>query len=361
MTDAPEAAPRSRSPRAVFVALAAIVVLVGGVSLIFATRHSETTDNAYIRADMSVVASKVSGIVSDVAVIDGQHVAAGTVLARLDAEEYTARVAAAEADVEAASASVRAMEAGILRQRAETGGRTAAIDEALAQVKAADAESRRARAERLRYEELAARGLAPRQRVDLVDSTAAAADAGAERAAAALRVAGSDVRVSGQRGAEAEAQRDQAKAALAQADAALELARQNLAHATIVSPIDGVIANRRAERGEYVQPGAALMTVVPVSKLYVVANFKETQTGRMLAGQTVAVHIDALPGVKFAGRVESLAPGTGAEFGLLPFEPGSGNFTKIVQRVPVRITLAPSRDLVRLRPGLSAHVTVKTR
>jgi membrane fusion protein (multidrug efflux system) len=152
----------------------------------------------------------------------------------------------------------------------------------------------------------------------------------------------------------------QAQAGVARAGAALDLARQDDGHTVIRAPIDGVVGDRHVEPGDYVQPGTRLMVLVPMNALYVTANFKETQVARMLAGQPAVVRVDALPGVSFRGHVASIAPGSGSQFSLLPFEPGTGNFTKIVQRVPVRIALDPGQaSLDRLRPGLSTTVTVK--
>jgi membrane fusion protein (multidrug efflux system) len=154
--------------------------------------------------------------------------------------------------------------------------------------------------------------------------------------------------------------REQLLASLAKAKAALLLATQNLAHTIIRAPENGFIGDRQAQTGEFVSPGTQLLTVVPMETIYVTANFKETQTARMLIGQHARVQIDALPGKTFDGEVESFAPASGSEFSLLPFEPATGNFTRIVQRVPVRIRLYPSQDgLVRLRPGLSAEVAVQ--
>ena len=139
----------------------------------------------------------------------------------------------------------------------------------------------------------------------------------------------------------------------------MSLARQNLDHTIIRAAVEGVVGDRQAQTGEYVQPGTQLMTIVPLDKVYVVANFKESQTARMLTGQKVRVNFDALPNDTFDGTVESFAPGSGSEFSLLPFEPATGNFTRIVQRVPTRIRLSPGQaDASRLRPGLSAYVTV---
>ena len=151
-----------------------------------------------------------------------------------------------------------------------------------------------------------------------------------------------------------------ADAQSARAQAALDLARQDQAHTLIRAPIDGVVGDRQVEPGDYVQPGTRLLTIVPMRALYVTANFKETQTARMTVGQPATIKVDALPGVALKGEVDSFAPGSGSQFALLPFEPGTGNFTKIVQRVPVRIRFDSGQPgLARLRPGLSTTVKVR--
>jgi membrane fusion protein (multidrug efflux system) len=153
--------------------------------------------------------------------------------------------------------------------------------------------------------------------------------------------------------------RGQLLAVLAKTKAALSLAKQNLEHTIIRAPVSGQIGDRQAQTGEFVSPGTQLLTIVPMDTIYVTANFKETQTARMLVGQHVRLTIDALPGKTFDGDVESFAPASGSEFSLLPFEPATGNFTRIVQRVPVRVRILPGQDgHERLRPGLSADVTV---
>jgi len=156
-----------------------------------------------------------------------------------------------------------------------------------------------------------------------------------------------------------EAQLQSAEAAALKARAALDLAKQDRGHTVIVAPIDGVVGNRQVQVGDFVQPGSRLLTLVPVKSLYVVANFKETQTKAMRPGQKAQVYVDALDGDALTGTVESFAPGSGSEFSLLPFEPGTGNFTKIVQRVGVRIRLDPNQPaLALLRPGLSVTAKV---
>jgi membrane fusion protein (multidrug efflux system) len=151
----------------------------------------------------------------------------------------------------------------------------------------------------------------------------------------------------------------QARAGREKAQAALDLALQDQSHAEIRAPVAGVVGDRQAHVGDFVQPGSRLLTLVPMDRLYITANFKETQTDRMLRGQAAKVEVDALPGVTLKAHVESFAPGSGSEFALLPFEPGVGNFTKIVQRVPVRLRFDPGQpEVAKLRPGLSAKVTV---
>jgi membrane fusion protein (multidrug efflux system) len=149
------------------------------------------------------------------------------------------------------------------------------------------------------------------------------------------------------------------EADVAKAKAALAIAALNFDHATVRAPVSGIVGDRAAQVGQYVQPGTGLMRIVPMETIYVTANFKETQVARMVAGQAVRIKVDAVPGETFDGKVESFAPASGSEFALLPFEPATGNFTRIVQRLPVRIAITPDQPHAeRLRPGLSAKVTV---
>jgi membrane fusion protein (multidrug efflux system) len=194
-----------------------------------------------------------------------------------------------------------------------------------------------------------------RSQADTARAAALSASADADKMRATWAAANQQVTVVDQT-------RGQLRAALARANAALTLARQNLSHTIVRAPVDGVIGDRQVQIGEYVQPGTQLLTLVPMNTMYVVANFKETQTSRMLIGQKARITIDALNGETIDGTVESFAPGSGSEFSLLPFEPATGNFTRIVQRVPVRIRLNPNQpDVQRLRPGLSADVRVDLR
>ncbi|MBS0412260.1 MAG: HlyD family secretion protein [Proteobacteria bacterium] len=308
--------------RALAVASVAAVVALAGGLWINARRDQVSTDDAYVRADKTVISPKVRGAVEAVLVADNQPVRAGQALVRIDPTEYDLRLTGAEGDLMAAQAAAAQARAGLARLDAE---------EKLAKSQVA-----------------AAQALAgPKGPAD-----------------PALRQAFETARGQALIGAHSRAE---VAAALAQAQAAEYRARTALAAAKaeraatlVTAPADGVVGDLQAAVGALVQPGVTLMTLVRPATLYVTANFKETQTGRMLAGEAAEVRVDALPGRVFKGRVASLAPGTGSEFALLPFEPGAGNFTKIVQRVPVRIALDPGQPgMERLRAGLSAVVTVR--
>ncbi len=191
-------------------------------------------------------------------------------------------------------------------------------------------------------------------------TAAVTAQANAEHSRAEFAVSRNQAAVTQAKRLTLQANLAQAEATVASAKAALDLARQDQTNTLVRAPIDGVVGDRQVEPGDYVQPGSRLLTVVPLDALYVIANFKETQTARMVVGQDAGVEVDALPGQTLHGHVESFAPGSGSQFSLLPFEPGTGNFTKIVQRVPVRIRFDPGQAaLARLRPGLSSTVVVK--
>jgi len=350
---------RKRPPRGVLVLGAALVVGGAGYGYIHAAKGAATTDNAYVKTDVTVVAPRVRGHVTEVLVADNQPVKAGQVLVRLDPDEYAARVAAAEGDLAVADAAVAAAEAALARLSTDEAVAAAQVREAETGIRAADAEVRRARADWGRYEALLKTGYAPRRDADRVETTAVAAAAAADRTRAELAVNRSQLAATASRRGELIAAVAQARAQRAKAVAALELARQDQDHAVIRAPVDGVVGDRQANVGDYVQPGSRLLVVNPLDHLYVTANFKETQTARMLGGQAAKVKVDALPGVTLKAHVESFAPGTGSQFALLPFEPGVGNFTKIVQRVPVRLRFDPGQPEVgKLRPGLSAKVTV---
>jgi membrane fusion protein (multidrug efflux system) len=362
--EAPTAvAPERKAPfsrRTLLAVSAAVILAAGGAAYIIAPKGAETTDAAYIQADSSVVAPKVRGLVAEVLVAHNQRVRRGDPLIRIDPEEFDAKVASANADLQNAKATVASAQAALVSLAAEEQLAASNVRAARTSIRSADAQSDRAQADRERYDNLVASGAVAKRDADTYRAAAITAGADADRSRAELDVSRNQAAVTGAKRATLLAALAQAEAGVARAEAALDLARQDQDHALVRAPIDGVVGDRQVEPGDYVQPGTRLLSLVPINALYVTANFKETQTGRMLAGQPATIRVDALPGAALKGHVDSFAPGSGSQFSLLPFEPGVGNFTKIVQRVPVRIRLDPGQYGVgHLRPGLSTVVTVR--
>ncbi|HTH69149.1 MAG TPA: HlyD family secretion protein [Rhodanobacter sp.] len=358
--DVPAAPRASWSRRPMFVAVVALLVAVGGALWIAAPGRSVSTDNAYLQADSSVVAPKVRGLVADVLVQHNQRVHRGDPLLRIDAEEFDARVASATAGLQDARSSVAAAQAALAALDAEEALAASNVRAAQTSIRSSEAQQALAEADRRRFDALIASGAVARRDAEQYRTAAVTAQANAEHSRAEFAVSRDQAAVTRAKRLTLRANLAQAEAAVASAQAALDLARQDQANTLVRAPIDGVVGDRQVEPGDYVQPGTRLLTVVPLDALYVIANFKETQTARMVAGQSASVEVDALPGQTLKGRVESFAPGSGSQFSLLPFEPGTGNFTKIVQRVPVRIRFdADQAALARLRPGLSSTVTVQ--
>ncbi len=348
--------PSRRKWAATGVALAA--ALSGGL-WIAAAPSTESTDNAYMAADATVVAPKVRGLVAVIFVRDNEAVKAGQPLVQLDPEEFEAKVKGAEADLADAEAAVASAKAALISLDAEERLAGATVSESRTQIRAADAEAARADADRKRYDALLAQGAAARRDVDTYRAGAISAEQAAAKARATLAVSERSADVTTAKRASLQAELAKAEAARLHAVAALDLARQDRRNTLIRAPVDGVVGNRQARVGDYVQPGTAMLNLVPMDALYVTANFKETQTRAMRIGQPVAIAVDAL-GRSLKGHVESFAPGSGSTFSLLPFEPGTGNFTKIVQRVPVRIRFDPGQPEVQtLRPGLSVTARVQ--
>ena len=339
---------------------AAIIVALAGVTYIMSPKSRVSTDNAYLRADSSIVAPKVRGLVSEVLVGHNETVKRGQPLVRIDAEEFDAKVEAAQADLLNAEAAVASVQAELVALAAEEDLASSSIVAAQSSVRAAEAEHERAQADSARYSNLVDTGAVSRFDADRYRTLALSSAADADRFRAQVDVSRNQAAVTRAKRLSLQASTAQAQAAVARARAALSLAKQDQAHAVIYASIDGVVADRQVEQGDFVQPGTRLMTIVPLDKLYVVANFKETQTTRMVAGQMAEIEVDAFPELKLRGIVTSFAPGSGSEFSLIPFEPGTGNFTKVVQRVPVRILFDANQPaLASLRPGLSTTVTVR--
>jgi len=336
--------------RKVLVALlvsAAAAAAVGGVRYWTTGRFMVSTDDAYVKADYSSVAPKVSGYISEVLVADNQAVRSGQVLARIDDRDFRAALAQAQGDLTAADAAVRNVEAQIHMQGP-------IIEQAHAGVAADQAASGFAQQESERYATLARSGVAPRQRAQQTLAALREKDADVRRDQAGLLAAQSKLAVLATERSKAEAQRARAAAALRQAEL-------NLSYTTLAAPIDGAVGARTLRTGQFVQAGTPLMAVVPLHAAYVVANFKETQLGRVRSGQPVEIRVDGLPGVRLHGRVDSVAPASGLEFALLPPDNATGNFTKIVQRIPVKIVFDRDPPSVRLRSGMSVEPVIDTR
>jgi membrane fusion protein, multidrug efflux system len=354
----PQRMPLLRRP--LVVAAVAVAIAIGGALYIASPKRSVSTDNAYLQADSSIVAPKVRGLVAAILVQHDQQVHRGDPLVRIDPEEFDARVASASAALQNAQASVQAAQAALIALTAEEKLANSQVRAAQTTIRSSDAQKVFAEADQRRYDQLIASGAVAKRDAEQFRAAAITAQANAEHSRAEFAVSRDEASVTQVKRLTLEASLAQAEAAVASAKAAFELARQDQTNTLVRAPIDGVVGDRQVEPGDYVQPGTRLLSVVPLDRVYVIANFKETQTSRMLVGQPASVSLDALPGQMLTGRVESFAPGSGSQFSLLPFEPGTGNFTKIVQRVPVRIRFdAHQVALARLRPGLSSTVTVR--
>jgi membrane fusion protein (multidrug efflux system) len=347
------------SRRTVIASVVALAIAVGGAVWIALPPSAESTDDAYIGADATAVAPEVRGLVTDVRVKDNQTVKAGDALVTIDAEEFDSRVESARADLANAEGGVAAAHGALVSLDAEEQLASANVVAAETSIRSAAAQWTRADADRQRYATLVTGGAVARSDADRFAAAAVTAEQDSARAHANLDVTREGVKVARARRPSLLAALQIAEARVAQAKAALNLALRDQRHTIVRAPIDGVIGNRLVRVGDYIQPGSRLLTLVPLHALYVTANFKETQTARMHAGQPVAIYVDAYGGESLHGTVDSFAPGSGSSFSLLPFEPGTGNFTKIVQRVPIRINFDPDQAVVdTLRPGLSVTAKV---
>ena len=326
---------------------AGVAVAVWGAHWWTVGRFIESTDDAYVGADITAISPKVSGYITQVAVTDNQIVHAGDLLAKIDDRDYRAALQKAEGAVAAQQALLANLDANEHLQRA-------VIDQAHAGIDAAQAESVRARDDQARYRDLSSRAAVSVESAQRADAVFKTARADTEKAQAAFAAAQRQLDV-------ITTQKQQARAALMQAEAERQLAQLNLGYTTLRAPVDGSIGNRRVRLGAFVEAGSPLLAVVPSHGLWIDANFKEDQLAHMKPGQPVTIRADVLPGREFHGRLGSLAPATGAQFSVLPPENATGNFTKIVQRVPVRVLL-DERDatLGELRPGLSVTADIDT-
>ena len=311
-------------------------------------RFIESTDDAYVGGNVTPISPHISGFVAEILVTDNQRVDAGQVLVRLDDRDVRAAADHAEAILKQRTATLASLRAKYALQKS-------AIEQAAADVDAKTAQAGFAKQEAERYRALAFSNYGSRQNAERTFAQDQAARAAVTSAGAALVAANQQLTV-------LSANIEEAIAAVAQAEADLQTARLNLGYAEIRSPIEGYVGNRAAKVGAYVSQGTYLLTIVPAHGLWVDANFKEDQLARMQPGQPATIVTDTLPSHVFHGHLLSLAPATGAVFSVIPPENATGNFTKIVQRVPVRIALDDEdASLGRIRPGLSTLTTVDTR
>ena len=311
-------------------------------------RFLEATDDAYVQADYTTVAPKVSGYIADVLVQDNQRVKAGQVLARIDDRDFKTALDQAKANVAAADAALRNFDA-------QTQLQNSIIEQQKAAITATEASLKFAHQDYVRYQDLMKDGFGTVQRAQQTEASLTEKAAQLQNNRAGLQAALTKISVIATGRAEAEAQRDRALAAAHQAEL-------NLSYTTVVAPVDGTVGARSLRVGQLVQAGTQLMAVVPLHAVYVVANFKETQLTHVRDGQAVAVQVDGFPGDKVIGHVDSLSPASGLEFALLPPDNATGNFTKIVQRIPVKIDLSGNSALAGLlRPGMSVEATIDTR
>jgi membrane fusion protein, multidrug efflux system len=336
-----------RAALALVLALGVAAAADFGYGYLTTGRYLETTDDAYVKADSTIISPKVSGYIAQVLVGDNQPVKAGHLLARIDDRDFKAALDQADADVAAYEAAVRNLDAQIALQQP-------IIEQGTADVAAAEANLKFAGEEQARYDGLMKTGSGTVQRAQQTDAALRAGNAQLQHSKSGLLAAERKVEVLTTERAKAVAQLDRARAVEQQA-------ALNLSYTQITAPVDGTVGARSLRVGQYVQAGTQLMAIVPLDAVYVVANFKETQLTHVRNGQPVELEIDSFRGTKLRGHVDSLSPASGLEFALLPPDNATGNFTKIVQRVPVKIVLDDHSLTGLLRPGMSAEPTIDTK
>ncbi|MCR5878096.1 HlyD family secretion protein [Phenylobacterium sp. J367] len=325
--------------------VAVLGLAVGGTAWWIDKQRFEATDNAFVQADKVTVAPLVDGYVAEVLVGDNEPVQAGQLLVRIDPATIKARLAQAEANAAALQAGVAQVDDKVRLEQAM-------IAQKAAGVASAHAEAGLAQAELNRYAQLSRQGWVSDQRAQTARAAHDQATAAVAQAQAALEAERRAAAALGSARAQTQAQADAARAAV-------EQTRIDLSRTEVRSPVAGVVGARGVRVGQYVRPGGAMMSVVPLGDAYVIANFKETQVSRLRIGQEVEIRADAFGKQTLKGRIDSFAPATGAEFALIPVENAVGNFTKIAQRLPVKIAVDRSQPLAgALRPGLSVDVKV---
>lgn len=343
--------PKSAKRKKILVgvgALAALALIYFGVHYIFVGRYMISTDDAYVRANNTTLGAKVAGHIAKIGVGDNKRVGAGNILFQIDDGDY--RLA-----VENARAKIATQQATIERIGRQEGAQQSMVDQAKAQLVSAEAATKRTQADFVRQEELSAKGFASKATFDVSQAARDQAVAAVEAAKATLEAAQTQVDV-------IKAQKVEAEGTLQELRAALAKAVRDLSFTEVRTPVDGIFSNRLVNVGDFVQPGQRLANVVPLDDVYIDANYKETQLGRLKPGQPVSISVDGVSGRTIMGIVDSLAPASGSVFTLLPPDNATGNFTKIVQRVPVRIRVpfSVARENL-LRPGMSVVTTINTK
>lgn len=345
------AKPKSAKRKKIIVgvgALVALAVIYFGVHYIFVGRYMISTDDAYVRANNTTLGAKVAGHIAKIGVVDNARVGAGNILFQIDDGDY--RLA-----VDNARAKIATQQATIERIGRQEGAQLSAVDQAKAQLVSAEAATKRAQADFVRQEELSAKGFASKATFDVSQAARDQAVAAVEAAKATLEAAQTQVDV-------VKAQKAEAEGTLQELRSMLAKAVRDLSFTEVRTPVDGIFSNRLVNVGDFVQPGQRLANVVPLDDVYIDANYKETQLGRLKPGQPVSITVDGVSGRTIMGVVDSLAPASGSVFTLLPPDNATGNFTKIVQRVPVRIRVpfSVARENL-LRPGMSVITTINTK
>lgn len=348
-TKAVEAAPKSRK-RLVLSGAALVAILAAGwygYDYWTVGQYMISTDDAYVGADMAMISPKISANVADVPIVENQHVKAGDVLIKLDAGDYQLAVDQAAAKLATQIAALDTYDAQITAAIATAAQTRAQLDSAKATLVKNEADFERTNT-------LAQRDYSSKSSLDAARAARDGSRAQISAQQAAIQTADANVAV-------LKAQKSEAERIVKELEVTLAKAKRDLSFTDIRAPFDGVIGNKSVQIGDYVTPGKRLAAVVPLDKVYIDANLKETQLVDIVPGETVSVRVDALNGASVQGVVESLAPASGSQFSLLPPENATGNFTKIVQRVPVRIAIPAAESNGKLRPGLSVIVKIDTR
>jgi len=330
-----------------------IVAIAAATAILFSARWDawvgsridQATDDAYVKGDITPLSAKIEGYVSKVAVSDYQQVRAGDLLVEIEDDDYRARVAQAEADLAGAEAAIENLKAHKAAQHSQ-------IDQAESAIAATQADVDRTKLEAKRQGALLASTFGTQQKVEQ-------AVADEKRFEATLVRNQAELESERRQMAVLDTQESQLRAAMKAKRAQLDLANITLGYARIVAPVDGMVGERGVRAGQYVRPGAQVISVVPLDTVWVVANYKETQLTRVAVGQPASITVDSFPAVTISGHVDSIAPASGSQFTLLPPDNATGNFTKVVQRIPVKIVLDPGNALAgKLRPGMSVIVTI---